>query len=588
MAAQAAEVAIHGTFVAAVLAAILHIHNFILCLGVIPVNGDEIVSNGEIGSTVSLAVFVSDDIGITAAGIFTEADGLDFIDSQGEVFIRAEVIDITLSLDEVNTVAVTIFISNVTINLVPVRSGVVESEVHRNNVLHDPAVLHLSGAAVLANDTVNSDGIAGNGLGLHLRILGGTVSTVSAVEGQGIALAVGDVHVTIVRGINLGDLAGNIVLVGGIKIVGLGFTQSNCFRNRQSGVCFGIGVHGLNIGSKGQQVLTVGVSTPAAIAAVILNALARDCVDHLALCGNGPDMGAVGGRSGAYIEAVKGAAHVEIATVAVLNGDAAIHIFDGHSCQCGVVGCTVSGSIAIGLTGVQCGQRVVTIGNDVGAVFNNNFDITSIAGIITGIAALSGGMGNDPAVLDLGSATVLTNNTVNGDGIASNRLDIHAAILCRTISIVSTVDGQGIAIAVSNIHVAVRCVINLRNLTGNTILDIGIGIMSLGFTQSDRLSNTQNGAVAADGADAILALGVAGCRFTCFSVAIAAEGTGVGGVAICSTGRVSNHCAVAVIAATVISINSQRDHAYLTVREGERNLIFTGQCHCNNRAANSS
>ena len=105
---------------------------------------------------------------------------------------------------------------------------------------HDPAVLHLGSAAVLADDAVQGDGIAGNGLGGQAIITDGTVGRPGAVDGDG-CIAVGDVHIAVGAVVDLSDGAGDVVLAGGVGIMLFLLTNGNGLGNGQGGIGGGIG-----------------------------------------------------------------------------------------------------------------------------------------------------------------------------------------------------------------------------------------------------------------------------------------------------------------------------------------------------------
>ena len=108
-------------------------------------------------------------------------------------------------------------------------------------------------------------------------------------------------------------------------------------------------------------------------------------------------------------------------------------------------------------------------------------------------AALAGDMLGDPAVLDLRGAVILTDNTVNGDGVTGDRLDGHSVIALRAVGTVGAVNGQLVAGIVGEVHVAVLGIVDLGDNTGDIVLTLGIGVVSLGLTQSNNISNAQLG-----------------------------------------------------------------------------------------------
>ena len=97
---------------------------------------------------------------------------------------------------------------------------------------------------------------------------------------------------------------------------------------------------------------------------------------------------------------------------------------------------------------------------------------------------LSGGdsMFNDPAVLHLSGAVVVTYNTQNSDGVANDGLNFQSVITDRAVSIESAVDVQNLAVSILNAQVAVGGVLDLSDLTGNFILVLGVHIVGDLFT----------------------------------------------------------------------------------------------------------
>ena len=225
------------------------------------------------------------------------------------------------------------------------------------NMLGNPAVLDLCSAVVLANDTVNSNSVASNGLNFQCVVTGLTVSAVSTIDGQDVACLVLDSHVTILGLVDFNDFTGNIVLALGVNVMILGCAQSNCISNAQSRV------------SRGIVVLRLG--------------------------------------------------------------------------------------------------RL-------------------------GITACSGNVFGNPAVLNLSSAVVLADDTINGNSVAGNGLDFHCIVTVLTVSTIGAVDGQDIAVTIGDLHVTISGVVNLSNLTGNIILIVGVVVTILGCAQLDCLCNSQN------------------------------------------------------------------------------------------------
>ena len=96
-------------------------------------------------------------------------------------------------------------------------------------------------------------------------------------------------------------------------------------------------------------------------------------------------------------------------------------------------------------------------------------------------------MFGDPTVLDLSGAVVLTNDTVNGDGVTCNRLGAHNIVTVRTVCAVSAVDGKDVAIAIGNLHITPGSVVNLNDNAGYIVLTCGVVVVLLGRTKGDCL-----------------------------------------------------------------------------------------------------
>ena len=112
----------------------------------------------------------------------------------------------------------------------------------------DPTVLHLR-IVVLTDDTVNSDGIACNGLNCHILVGGSAGSVVSTVDAKSVS-TVGYVHITVLVVVNFLDNAGNVVLALGVLILNLGVTKRDSLCDSESGIGSGIRRNRLLVGSK--------------------------------------------------------------------------------------------------------------------------------------------------------------------------------------------------------------------------------------------------------------------------------------------------------------------------------------------------
>ena len=212
-------------------------------------------------------------------------------------------------------------------------------------MLQYPAVLHLGVALVIAKDTQNGDGVANDGLYVHFAVLLGAVSIEGAVDVQRVTFGILNIQVAICSLLNLGDNAGNLVLVLGVH------TDRNLFAGGQS----------------------------------------------------------------------------------LLDGD---------------------------FSTVGSGQSQFCVAGHFGS-----FE------------------GENPAVLDLGSAVVVTYRTHNGDNVTGNRLGGHVLIGSRAVRAIGTVDGQDVALRIGDFHVAVCSIINLSDCTGNLILLFGVNVMLSGKGQ---------------------------------------------------------------------------------------------------------
>ena len=103
--------------------------------------------------------------------------------------------------------------------------------------LDEVAVLHLSGAVVVTDDTIHFDGHTGLGLLGH-GIVAGAVAIIQTVHGEGV-LAIGDVQVTIGGVIHLGDLTGDVVFALGVAVVANANAQSDRLSDSQLAVSSG-------------------------------------------------------------------------------------------------------------------------------------------------------------------------------------------------------------------------------------------------------------------------------------------------------------------------------------------------------------
>ena len=84
------------------------------------------------------------------------------------------------------------------------------------NMLGDPAVFHLGATIEATDDAVHGHGVAHDRLDLQCVVTGGAVGAVSAVDVEGVALGILDVHIAVSSVVNALHGTGDIVLVGGV------------------------------------------------------------------------------------------------------------------------------------------------------------------------------------------------------------------------------------------------------------------------------------------------------------------------------------------------------------------------------------
>ena len=97
---------------------------------------------------------------------------------------------------------------------------------------YEPTVLNLSGAPVLTKATVNGNGVTGNGSVCHSVVTDCTGCIVSAVDGEDVAILIGNLHVTVFGVVNFGNNTGYNVLVSGVGVVLLSSTGVDSILNR--------------------------------------------------------------------------------------------------------------------------------------------------------------------------------------------------------------------------------------------------------------------------------------------------------------------------------------------------------------------
>ena len=96
-----------------------------------------------------------------------------------------------------------------------------------------------------------------------------------------------------------------------------------------------------------------------------------------------------------------------------------------------------------------------------------------------------------PAVLHL-RRSVITDNTVNGDCVACNGLNIHCIISYRTVCGVNTVNKNLVTVLVFDVHITIGSICNINDCTGNVILVGSIIILCIKCTKSKCLFNSKN------------------------------------------------------------------------------------------------
>ena len=106
------------------------------------------------------------------------------------------------------------------------------------SILYYPTVLHLSGAVVRADNTVNLNKVACNGLSIHRVVTGVAGCVVGAVNGKLVTVCILDVHITVGGLVYLLDSTYYVILVGCI-CAAEEYAECVCLGNGESRICCG-------------------------------------------------------------------------------------------------------------------------------------------------------------------------------------------------------------------------------------------------------------------------------------------------------------------------------------------------------------
>ena len=130
----------------------------------------------------------------------------------------------------------------------------------------------------------------------------------------------------------------------------------------------------------------------------------------------------------------------------------------------------------------------------IGCIYSDlthRMDLRCVGGVFL-TAVIGGGMGNDPGILHLGYVAILTDDAVQGDRIAGNRLLGHTVVSGGAVGGPGTVNHNG-AGAIGDVHVAIGGVVHLGDYTGDVVLTCGVGIVLLLLAHGNRFGNGQGG-----------------------------------------------------------------------------------------------
>ena len=99
-------------------------------------------------------------------------------------------------------------------------------------------------------------------------------------------------------------------------------------------------------------------------------------------------------------------------------------------------------------------------------------------------------MVNDPGIFQLGLVAILTDYTVEGNGITGDGLGSHAVVTGGTVSGPGAVDHDG-AGTVGDVHITVGAVVNLGDDTGDIVLAGSVRIVGFLLSDSNCFGNAQ-------------------------------------------------------------------------------------------------
>ena len=412
-------------------------------------------------------------------------------------------------------------------------------------VRNDPTVLNLRCTVILTNDTVNGDGIAYNGLNLHLIETNRTVCAVSAINVNGIAIFIYEIQVT-VGGVS--DFLNNtcyIVLTCCVNVMLLRSTEFDSLFDCKSRT---FGGHLGSVGSVGSSLLRSGffgiyrsVGNSRSIA-TRNNKVQRELGNAGVIRGDVIDFGCtyrvihiVSAKIIIdFVECVNPSITCAVITVnrvnvgTIYNTELSVLVLE----EANVLLYTISNNVetvaflcpysiysncqsciicGVQISAVRCTVKIQNLtklvliyntvqGNiffDVGIFFGSG----SLGSGLFGSGLLRSGllgsslfgvcndMLNDPTVFNLRCAIVVTNHTVNGDCIAHSGLNLQLIVTVRAVCRVSAVEGENVTLFIGNSHVTVSSIVNLCNNTGYIVLIFGIYVVFLGESQCNCLLN---------------------------------------------------------------------------------------------------
>ena len=179
---------------------------------------------------------------------------------------------------------------------------------------------------------------------------------------------------------------------------------------------------------------------------------------------------------------------VEGVTLSILNIEVTvlcINNFGNSTCHIVLIGCSSKRTETCCL--LECKNRVCNRRNYHAATVI----ITNVIAVCINVIALCGNVIGHPAILHLRSC-VITDNTVNGDCVTCNRLNVHCIVSYRTVCTINTVNKNLIAVLVFNVHITVSSVGNVNDRTGNIVLVRGVIVLGVKCTECKSLLNGKN------------------------------------------------------------------------------------------------